>query len=162
MADETTQTTQTNQTPATGGKTFTQPELDAILSDRLARERDKYKDHDAIKAELDKLKAGQMSDAEKANAKIQELEAKTAAAEAQVRAAQVKELKLAALEKVGLPTSWANRIAGEDAKSIEEDAKALQQLLGGSRVGGGTTPADGKQSENSAMNQFIRQGAGRG
>ena len=33
---------QGNNTPATEEKTFTQAELNAIVSDRLAREREKY------------------------------------------------------------------------------------------------------------------------
>jgi hypothetical protein len=36
-------------------KTFTQAELDAVVKDRLKREREKYADYDAVKAKATKL-----------------------------------------------------------------------------------------------------------
>jgi multidrug efflux pump subunit AcrA (membrane-fusion protein) len=44
-------------------RVFTQDELDRILQDRIARERSKYGDYDALKAQADKLKA--LEDAQK-------------------------------------------------------------------------------------------------
>lgn len=63
------------QAPA--GKTFTQDELDRIIAERLQRERDKYKDYDALKqkaAELDKIQESQLSEQEKLQKKLAELE----------------------------------------------------------------------------------------
>ena len=59
----------------------TQEELDAVIRDRLKRERakaaEKYADYDDLKAkaaELDQLRESQKSDLEKANEKIAKLE----------------------------------------------------------------------------------------
>ncbi len=69
MNDDNTTTQQqaTDATPAgTGGKTFTQEQVNQIVSDRLAREREKqtgsedYKaKYEAAQRELDSIKAGQ-------------------------------------------------------------------------------------------------------
>ncbi|MBN1174002.1 MAG: DUF4355 domain-containing protein [Micromonosporaceae bacterium] len=49
-------------------RTFTQTDLDRIVTERLARERAKYADHDDLKAkaaELDQIKADQQTEAER-------------------------------------------------------------------------------------------------
>ena len=47
-------------TPAQpAGKTFTQAELDAIVADRLARERAKYPDYENLKAKAAKYDAAE-------------------------------------------------------------------------------------------------------
>lgn len=59
------------------GKTFSQDELDAILADRLRRERAKYEDYDALKdkaAKYDKAEEAQKTELEKAQEKAQALE----------------------------------------------------------------------------------------
>jgi hypothetical protein len=147
--------------PANPPKTFTQAELDGIIAERLARATDKYRDHDTMKAELEQLKKGQMTEAEKTAAKLAEAEKKAAEAEAKLKAAEVRDLKLAALTKLGLSPSFASRIGGEDAKAIEEDAKELQKLLGGTKAGGGSAPAAGQTDGNASVNRFIREQAGR-
>lgn len=51
------------------GTTFTQAELDRIVGERVAREKDKYKDYDALKLshdELEKIKEASKTDHEKA------------------------------------------------------------------------------------------------
>lgn len=60
-------------------RTFSQSELDAIINDRLERERKKFSDYDTIKSELDKLKAdadkkrkAEMSEIEKLQTELEE------------------------------------------------------------------------------------------
>ena len=40
------------ETENQGQKTFTQAEMDAIIGDRLARERQKYADYDSLKEKM--------------------------------------------------------------------------------------------------------------
>lgn len=63
--------------PKPEDRTFSQAELDRILQDRLARDRQKYADYDDIKtkaAKFDKLEAEQMSDLQKEQAARQKAE----------------------------------------------------------------------------------------
>lgn len=59
-------------------RTFTQTELDAAISERLRRERDKYADYTTLKAQAEKwaeYEAAQKSEAEKMAEKVKQLEA---------------------------------------------------------------------------------------
>ncbi len=70
--------TEGTTTPTAGGepqgtKTFTQDELNAIISERLTKERGKYVDYDALKtkaAEFDKVQQAQLSETEKLRAQL--------------------------------------------------------------------------------------------
>ena len=58
-------------------KTFTQDEVNAIVSDRLKRANEKYADYDALKekaSKLDEIEEAQKSELQKANEKAQALE----------------------------------------------------------------------------------------
>lgn len=72
-------------TAPTPEKTFTQAELDRILADRLKRQKEQFADYDQLKTareELDQIKAGQLSEQEKLQKKLETLEKKAAEAEA--------------------------------------------------------------------------------
>lgn len=74
-------------TPPATEKTFTQAELEKQIGERLAREREKYKDYGQLKAaadELAKIKESQLSEQEKLQKRLAELE--TARDEAEMRA----------------------------------------------------------------------------
>ncbi len=76
MNENTNQNTQQTATPTpegTGGKTFTQEEVNRIVSDRLAREREKLADnseykaqYEAVKQELEGIKSEQARTAKEA------------------------------------------------------------------------------------------------
>jgi hypothetical protein len=111
---------------ATAEKTFTQAEMDAIIGDRLARERAKYADYAEIKA-----KAAKFDEAEEANkselqkaveerdalkARIDKLEADKAHADAVADAAA----------KYGVDAALLSRMSGD----VEENAAILKEKMG--------------------------------
>lgn len=66
-----------NDQDKTGNRVFTQEELNAIINDRLARERNKYADYDQLKTAAQKLKEiedSQKSETEKLQEHLAELE----------------------------------------------------------------------------------------
>jgi hypothetical protein len=76
------------QAPAAPEKTFTQAELEKQIGERLAREKEKYKDYATLKAaadELAKIKDAQLSETEKLNKRLAELEAAKQQAETRAR-----------------------------------------------------------------------------
>lgn len=90
--ENTTDTTQTDS-GANGHSqdraTFTQADIDRIVADRLTRERQKFADYDDLKskaAKLTDLEKAQMSEAEKQAARVAELEAQIAQAQADAQA----------------------------------------------------------------------------
>ncbi|EEX49269.1 hypothetical protein GCWU000246_00001, partial [Jonquetella anthropi E3_33 E1] len=86
----------TNTAASAGEKTFTQADVDRVVADRLERERKKYADYDALKAakaELDKLKEGQMSELDKAKQGLGAAQAKVTELEAKIKAMELSALK---------------------------------------------------------------------
>ena len=129
-------------------KTFTQAELDAIIAERLKREREKYKDYADLKKaaeEYQKLKEAQMSETEKLQAKLAEYERMLLEKEREAAEARLESLKLRVLDEMGLPKAWAARIFGTTEEEIRQDAEELKKLLGaaGRAVGSGTNPPGG-------------------
>ncbi|MDA8186651.1 MAG: DUF4355 domain-containing protein [Dehalococcoidales bacterium] len=152
-------TTTAQQNPGDGGqttmqqpeKTFTQAELDAIIAERLKRERERYKDFDAYKKaaeEYQKLREAQMSETEKLQAKLAEYERQIIEKEREAAEARLESLRLKVLDEMGLPKAWAQRIFGTTEEEIRQDAEELKKLLGaaGRAVGSGTNPAVGSNT----------------
>ncbi|WP_151737237.1 scaffolding protein [Paenibacillus tengchongensis] len=79
--------------PAAPEKTFTQAELDALIADRLGRERKKFADYDELKT---KLTALEQAEAEREAAKLTETERLQAEKDAAEKKAQEAEGKGAA------------------------------------------------------------------
>ncbi len=111
----------------------TQEELDAIIKDRLKRERDAaQKRYEGWISPEDHRKA--VEDAERALAELKkahETDAQTIAdLTAKTKAYETASLKSRIAYEVGLSHELASRINGEDEKSIREDAEALKKLVG--------------------------------
>ncbi len=127
---------------ATAEKTFTQAEMDAIIGDRLARERAKYADYAEMKAKaakFDEAEEASKSELQKAveerdalKARIDKLEADKAHADAVADAAA----------KYGVDAALLARMAGD----VEENAAYLKQTMASAPKfgqvpdGGETTP----------------------
>lgn len=111
-----------SQTTEKPEKTFTQAELDAIISDRLKREREKHADYDTLKEKaqkLDEIEEKNKSELEKATEKATRLEDELNKIRKQNEISEIR-------EKVA-------KEAGIDAKLLtmetEEDCKAQAQTL---------------------------------
>lgn len=91
------------QAPAQPEKTFTQAELDKLITERLKREREKHADYDQLKAaaeELAKIKESQLSETEKLQKRLAELEQAKAQAETQARETRIKSAIVAAAARL--------------------------------------------------------------
>lgn len=83
---------------------LTQEQFDAIIADRLERERKKYGDYEVLKsraAKLQELEDAQKSDAQKQAERIQALEAQAAQALTARREADLKSVLVSAASKAG-------------------------------------------------------------
>ena len=114
-------------------KTFTQEDIDRIINERLAREREKYKDYNDLKKaaeELQKIKESQMTEQEKLQAKLAEYERVMADRELELASLRAEQIKTKVLTEMGLPLSWASRIFGTTEEEIKADAEEFKKLLG--------------------------------
>lgn len=127
-------------------KVFTQEELEKIIAERLERERKKYKDYDELKKvaeEYKKMKEAQMTEEEKLQSKLAELEAAVLEKELEVQEAMIEKTKMKVAMEMGLPADALDFISGSTEEEIREAAEKFKNLLGGnySKVGKPSAPA---------------------
>lgn len=110
-------------------KTFTQAELDAIVSDRLKRERTKYQDYDSMKEKA--AKWDQQEEASKTE--LQKEKDKTAALQKELdgikNANKLKELRDKVAKETGVP---AELLTGETEEACKDQAKNILAFAKGS------------------------------
>jgi len=111
--------------PTDPAKTFTQAELDKIVSDRLKREKDKYADYDAVKAkakQLDDLEAANKTELERAQAERDTLKAERDAAKAEARATRVQSAVISAASEAGaINPADVMAVLAADAVTVKDD-----------------------------------------
>ena len=103
-------------------KTFTQSELDAIVSDRLKRERTKFQDYESLrqKAEqFDKLEEANKTELQKATEKATALEAELASLK---KNEEIRSLRDKVAKENGIP---AELLSGSTEEECMAQAKAL-------------------------------------
>lgn len=105
---------QETEVPEHQGTTFTQGQLEAILADRLARERAKYADYDDIKS-----KAALYDQAQDNKQKLQQAQSELSALRAQVTARDARD-KVAA--DTGVP---AHLLTAETEETCRAQAETL-------------------------------------
>lgn len=125
-------------------RTFTQAEMDAIIGDRLKRERAKYADYEDVKAKAakyDELEAANKSELEKAVEERDRLASQVKAFEEEK--AHAEAVAKAAAEH-GVDASLLARMQGD----VDENAKFLKEQMASAPKYGAVN--DGGEAANSA------------
>lgn len=107
------------------GKVFTQDELNAIVGDRLKRERDKYADYDSLREKAQKyeeMEEANKSELEKAKERAQTLEAELNGLK---KAESLRILREKVANEAGIP---ANLLTAEDEESLTAQANAIRDF----------------------------------
>ena len=160
---------------AAGGKTFTQEDIDAIVTKRLAREQKtweaKLEDEkkQANMTEQEKLKAAAAEAENKGKVAVEAANKRIVAAEARVIAAElgVKSERIGHLLKLadlsGADVDDKGEVNTKAVKqAIEAVLKDLPELAGGGQGGANLPGNPGAKGTSGGMNSFIRRAAGRG
>lgn len=133
-------------------RTFTQAQVDAIVAERLGREKAKFADYDTLKEKADKYDA-----AEEAN-KSDLQKAQDAAAKAQQELADLKaantarEMRAKVAKETGVPESL---LSGDDETACRAQAQAIQDYAKGTGVGF-PNPKDGGEVKKPAAGGTTR------
>lgn len=104
-------------TEITEEKTFTQAEVDAIVGDRLKRDRQKYADYDALKEKAekyDKLEEENKSELQKA---VERADAAQNELDALKSANAIRDIRDKVAEETGVPVSLLTATTEEDCKA---------------------------------------------
>lgn len=110
------------QATETTGKTFTQEEVNAIIQDRLTRDRQKYADYDELKE-----KAGKFDQLEEASkSELQKMTEKADALQAALDKLKSENLVREARQKVAAETGVpANLLTGSSEEECRTQAEAI-------------------------------------
>lgn len=103
-------------------KTFTQEELNAILNDRLGREKAKYSDYEELKskaAKLDEMEEASKTELQKATEKATALQSEL---DSLKKADEIRQIREKVAKENGVP---ANLLKAETEEGCVEEAKAL-------------------------------------
>ncbi|QWT30536.1 scaffolding protein [Mycobacterium phage Rose5] len=116
----------------TGFKPITsQEDFEKALSRRIARERNKYKDYDDLKAkaaEFEKLQAEKGSDIEKLTRRAEKAERELASLTEKLSKAERMEMVRDLADEMGLPKKLIKRVQGDSEEDIRAD---IEDLLDG-------------------------------
>lgn len=131
-------------------KTFTQKELDGIVNERLARERKKYEgiDLEALKskaAKFDQMEEANKTELEKANEKVNALQAKLESIQKEKELSTMREQ---VAKEIGIPADLLNGDSEEECRKQAEAIKAFANPSGypAIRDGGEPQNMNGKRS----------------
>ena len=118
----------------TDTKTFTQAELDAVVKDRLKREREKYSDYEDLKA-----KAAKFDEAEEANkTELQKVTERAKALEDELNglkeAEKLRTMRAEVAKETGIPANLLTGSTEDDCKAQAEAIKAFAQPQGYPKV----------------------------
>lgn len=103
-------------------RTFTQSEMNAIIQDRLARERNKYADYDALKAKAQQFDAAEeagKTELQKATERAEKLQQQV---DALTKANSLRDLRAKVANATGVPESL---LSGETEDACTAQAQAI-------------------------------------
>lgn len=126
----------------TEGKLFTQDELNAIVNDRLGREKAKYGDYEAMKAKaakLDEIEEASKSELQKANEKATALEDELKTLK---KANEIRSIRDEVAKEMNVP---ANLLTAETKEDCMVQAKSLLEFA--SAQSGYPTLKDGGEAQ---------------
>ena len=143
--------------PQNEGK-LTQAEVDAIVADRLARERKKYADYSDLKRaaeELAELKKSQMTEVEKLKAELAEKDALLQSKDQELSSLKLERVKAAKLAEAGVAAEWIDSVSGtteeEVAASVTKLAARLKVEPPRAAQGAGQTGIQNQEKKNTKI-----------
>lgn len=139
-----------------GSENFTQEQVNAIVSDRLAREREKYKDYNDLKnkaAEYDKQQEANKTELQKAQDKAEKLEKELSGLKEQEK---IRQIRSKVSEQTGVPSEL---LTGGDEDACKTQAEAILKFAKGSKYPG-VKETDHKAKPAGAEDSDFRELAG--
>lgn len=123
-----------NDPPADPPKTFTQAEMDAIIGERLDRERKKYADYSDLKKAAEKLaeiEKGQMTELERMKAELAERDKLLQERDQELTGLKLERIKRDKLAEAKIDPVWADSVTGSTEDEITASVARISQRLQG-------------------------------
>lgn len=136
-------------------KTFTQEELNSIVSERLNKEKEKYsKSIEEYESKLTNLNDQLKQLTEQAANHAKELEER----DLKIRGYETQSVKMRVAKEVGIPFELAEKLSGDDEESIKRDAEFFKNVLDTQR-GGQPLRSTETREENSSDSAYRQLAA---
>ena len=103
-------------------RTFTQAEVNTIISERLGKERSKYADYETYKAKAEKYDAAEEASKSELQKAVEKAEALQKKYDELKRANDVQTIRVKVSQDTGVPTEL---LSGDTEESCAEQAKAI-------------------------------------
>ena len=116
------ETVKQGATEETTEKTFTQAEVDAIVGDRLKRDRQKFADYDALKEKAEKFDAMEEANKSELQKAIERSDALQNELDSIKAANAIRDIRQKVAEETGVP---ANLLTGNSEEACMEQAKGI-------------------------------------
>lgn len=114
-------------------KTFSQEELNSIISDRLNKEKEKYEKQlgelNAKAESYEKQIATFTSQLDELNQKIATNETALQEKDSAIHKYETQSVKMRVANEIGLPYAMADRLSGATEEEIRADAESLKALM---------------------------------
>lgn len=110
----------------------TQEELDRIVKERLARQKEKYSDYDELKERVQKLEKENVdlqATIEESGQSKTDQEQHIAELEAKISGYETEKMRTRVALEYGLPIDMAGRLQGDDENALKADAELLAGFM---------------------------------
>lgn len=144
----------------------TQEQLDAVIGERIKRERDtltkKYGDYDDLKtkvADYEKQISDLSKTIEDTGKKYAGYDKTLADLTAKVKGYETSSAKMRIAHETGIPYELASRLSGETEDDIRKDAESLSKLIGkpGPKAPLKSTEPAGTDTKKAALRAFTEE-----
>lgn len=132
-------------------RTFSQAEVDAIVGDRLKRERTKYADYDALKEKADRLDAIEEANKTELQRATERVTALQTELDGLKHAESLRQMRESVSNETGVPISLITADNEEDAR------KQAQSIIEFARPAGYPTVKDGGEARTSGKSTTRQQ-----
>lgn len=143
----------------------TQEKLDAVIADRLRREREtvgkKYADYEDIKktnADYEKQIGEMAKAAEDAAKKYAGYDKQLAELQSKLKGYETNSVKMRIAHENGIPYELAERLSGETEDDIRKDAESLSKYIGKNKPSAplkSTEPTSSSDAKTAALRAFT-------
>ena len=136
MATEETKVPETTTPEETGGKTFTQEEVDKLINARFAKEAKQHekaiqelqmKHGETVQEYEDRIKTASMTAEEKYKYELEKLKSQNEEYTGKIKSLEIEGVRKSVLSKNGLSEKFLGRITGESIEDIENSVKELKE-----------------------------------
>ena len=139
----------------------TKPEKfdEARAMDLIRKQRDELKQAKKAAAELERYKKAEEERKQAEMSETDRLKAELERAQSELKAKTVRTMQIEVAAKLGLPAALSDRLHGETLEEMEEDAKAILEVLPKQKAApntGATNPGENASKEETRAQKLAR------